>query len=134
MAWLGSTTVAVLVLSLLAACGSSSSGRDSEAGSEAGSESTALSTTKPPTLSQPPPAPKSPSDQFTLRKVRGTVVQGNEPGCVELVTPSARWALIGAAAKELAAGDEVEIVGLPAPELATSCDGAPLKVRHVRTL
>jgi hypothetical protein len=130
MVSLGSATVAVLVLSLLAACGSASSG----SAGEAGNDSASLSATTPPTMSQTPPPAKSPSDQIKPRTVRGTVVRGFEPGCVELVGPAGRWALIGAAAEDLVPGDDVEIVGLPAPELTTSCDGAPLKVREVRTL
>jgi hypothetical protein len=85
-------------------------------------------------MSQPPPPAKSPSDQFNPRTVRGTVVRGVEPSCLELVGPTGRWALIGTAAEGLVPGDEVEIVGLPAPELRTSCDGVPIKVREVRTL
>jgi hypothetical protein len=60
------------------------------------------------------------------------VVRGAEPDCLELVSYPSRWVLVGAAAAGLEDGDEVEVVGLPSPQLRSACDGVPLSVRHVR--
>lgn len=130
MVRLAGMAVVVLVLGAGTACGSTTSG----SGEEAAADPTSLSRTPPPTQSRPPARPKSPSDQLRPRTVRGTVVRGAEPGCVELVSSSARWVLLGAAAQDLVDGDEVEVVGRPAPQLPTSCDGVPLQVRAVRQL
>jgi hypothetical protein len=131
MAWIVGTAVSALLLGV-AGCGSST-GSSARTDDAAGDETT-LSATTPPTVSDPPKTSKGPSDQIKPRTVRGTVVTGAERGCLELVSPPSRWVLVGPAVVDLQPGDEVEVVGRPAPQVNTSCDGVPLQVRTVRHL
>ena len=62
--------------------------------------------------------------------VSGTVSRSGD--CVDLVTSTARWTLIGAAAADLDEGAEVEIYGAPMPQLQSACGDNPLDVREVR--
>ena len=109
MARSGLSMLAVLVLSLAAACGSDSSDADSTR-SDAGASGTPTpkTTTRPPLSSVPPPMMTSP--QAANQPVRpdqpvtvsGTVSRSGD--CVDLVTSTARWTLIGAAAADLDEG------------------------------
>jgi hypothetical protein len=140
MARSGLSMLAVLVLSLAAACGSDSSDGDSTR-SDAGSSGTPtpetttrppLSSVPPPTMTSPPKPPTNPSDQIKLVTVSGTVSRSGD--CVDLLTSTVRWTLIGAAAADLNEGVEVEIYGAPMPQLQNACGDNPLDVREVRPL
>jgi hypothetical protein len=132
MTWLA-TTATVVLLGVVAGCGSSTGSSGSRRDDPSG-DASALSATTPPTLGQSASPPSGPSDQIKPRTLRGTVVQGAQPDCLELVSPPSRWVLLGVAARDLQPGDEVEIIGRPAPQLSTSCSGVPLQVRTVRHL
>ena len=113
MARSGLSMLAVLVLSLAAACGSDSSDADSTR-SDAGASGTPTpkTTTRPPLSSVPADDDIAPSRQPTRPTrlpvtVSGTVSRSGD--CVDLVTSTARWTLIGAAAADLDEGAEVEI-------------------------
>ena len=138
MARSGLSLLAVLLLGLAAACGSDSSDADSTR-SDAGASGTPtpetttrppLSSVPPPTMTSPPKPPTNPSDQVKPVTVSGTVSRSD--GCVDLVTSTVRWSLLGAAAAELEEGAEVEIYGAPMPQLQSACGDNPLDVREVR--
>ena len=138
MARSGLSLLAVLVLSLAAACGSDSSDADSTR-SDAGSSGTPtpetttrppLSSVPPPTMTSPPKPPTNPSDQIKPVTVSGTVSRSGD--CVDLVTSTVRWTLIGAAAADLDEGAEVEIYGAPMSQLQSACGDNPLDVREIR--
>jgi hypothetical protein len=140
MARSGLSLLAVLVLSLAATCGSDSSDGDSTR-SDAGSSGTPtpeattrppLSSVPPPTMTSPPKPPTNPSDQIKPVTVSGTVSRSGN--CVDLVTSTVRWTLIGAVAADLDEGAEVEIYGAPMPQLQSACGDNPLDVREVRPL
>ncbi|MDT7784588.1 MAG: hypothetical protein QOF58_3007 [Pseudonocardiales bacterium] len=132
MAGLGNVALALMLLGLGTGCGGASAG--SSPGDDPQPDDTSMSARTPPTQSRPPAAPSSPSDQFKVVTARGRVEAGAQPGCLELVAYPSRWVLLGAATEGLVEGDEVEVVGLPSPQLRSSCNGMPLKVRDVRKL
>ena len=81
-------------------------------------------------MASPPKPPTDPSDQIKPLTVSGTVSRSD--GCVDLVTSTVRWSLLGAAAAELAEGAEVEIYGVPLPQVQSACGDSPLDVREIR--
>ena len=94
-----------------------------------------LSNTELPTISgRPQQPPKGPTDAFDPVTLRGRIAAGLSQGCVELVTSGGRYALLGDLVTSVAPGDEVEVVGLPAPQIRLACDGTPLEVSAVRRL
>jgi hypothetical protein len=138
MARTGLGLLAVLLLALGAGCGGESSGTDSE-GSDAGTSGTPapeastrppLSSVPPPTMTSPPKPPTDPSDQIKPLTVKGTVSRSD--GCVDLVTSTVRWTLLGTAAAQLEDGAEVEIYGVPMPQLQSTCGDSPFDVREIR--
>jgi hypothetical protein len=129
--------VAVLLLALGAGCGSDSGDAElapSEGGSSGtpGPETTQppLSSIPPPTMQRPTTPPAYPSDQFKPVTVSGRVSRSD--GCVDLVTPTIRWTLLGDLAANLEDGVEVEVYGLPSPQLESTCGDSPLAVREIR--
>jgi hypothetical protein len=132
--------LAVLLLAMGAGCGGDSGEADDAAtGSEAGSSGTPtpesttqppLSSIPPPTMSQPPKLPTDPSDQLKPVRVSGRVSLSD--GCVDLVTSTVRWTLLGDLAANLEDGAEVEVYGLPSPQLESTCGDSPLAVREIR--
>jgi hypothetical protein len=138
MARSGVGLLAVLLLALGAGCGSDSSDTGSTS-SDAGSSDTPtpaattrppLSSVPPPTMTSPPKPPTNPSDQIKPVTVNGTVSRSD--GCVDLVTSTVRWTLIGDAAANLEDGVEVEIYGAPMPQIQSACGDSPLDVREIR--
>jgi hypothetical protein len=89
-----------------------------------------LSSVPPPTMAQPVRPPADPSDQFKPVTVTGQVAVSGD--CVDLLTTTTRWTLVGPAAATLQHGIQVEITGLPSPQLQTPCGDAPLQVFEVR--
>ena len=138
MARSGLGLLAVLMLALAAGCGSDSSDADSTRAGTGSSETPApetttrrpLSSVPPPTMTSPPKPPTDPSDQIKPVTVSGTVSRSN--GCVDLVTSTVRWTLIGAEAANLEDGVEVEIYGAPMPQMQSACGDSPLDVREIR--
>ena len=138
MARSGVGLLAVLLLALGAGCGSDAGDTDT-AGSDAGSSVTPtpetttrppLSSIPPPTMTSPPKPPTVPSDQIKPVTVSGRVSRSDE--CVDLVTSTVRWTLLGTAAANLEDGAEVEIYGFPLPQVQSACGDSPLDVREIR--
>lgn len=88
----------------------------------------------PPRSSLPTGPPRGPTDQIKPLTVRGTVDDGREPGCLELVTSRSRFVLIGGPSPAVRVADRVEVTGMPAPQRRTACDGIVLLVHAVRKL
>jgi hypothetical protein len=74
----------------------------------------------------------NPTDSFKPFTVRGRVEMAAREGCVELASDRGRYVLLGEAVAGLAAGDEVIVQGIAAPQLHTLCEGSPLRVTEVR--
>ncbi|MET7418195.1 hypothetical protein [Dactylosporangium sp. NPDC005555] len=74
-------------------------------------------------------APHEPTDDFTVVTMTGQVRR--DGACVELVTSSMVWVLIGPPAVGLNAGQRVTVTGLPDPGFESRCTGSPLKVTTV---
>ena len=89
-----------------------------------------LSTVPPPTITQPVPPPTGPSDQYKPITVTGQVVITGD--CVDLLTSTVRWTLLGPAVATLQNGAQVEVNGLPAPEVLTPCGDSPMQVYEAR--
>ena len=81
-------------------------------------------------MAQPQKPPTGPSDETKPVTVTGTVSRSD--GCVDLVTSTVRWTLLGPAVADLEEGAEVEIYGVPIPQVQTSCGDSPLDVREIR--
>ena len=109
-----------------ATTGTTASSPVSSAGSPSAAPPTTveLSSTDLPIISgRPQPPPKSPTDTFEPFTTRGRVIAGSEPGCLELVTDSGRYVLVGELVTGLAVGDEVEVDARAAPNAVTTCQG-----------
>ena len=139
MARLGISALAILVLGLAASCGTDSGDEDAATGAESGAAATTppitttprtMSTIPPPTMTRSASPPTYPSDQVKPITVSGRVSRSGE--CIDLVTSTTRWTLLGDAAAHLEDGTEVEVSGLPMPQMETRCGDAPLDVREVR--
>jgi hypothetical protein len=77
-------------------------------------------------------APKLPNDLIVPVTVRGVVRVSGQ--CTLLGTDTGLWTLLGVPAPGVGGGDRVEVVGVPAPQEETGCDGGALHVRTVRRL
>ncbi len=97
-------------------------------------DSVPMSDTNLPIISSPSGPPKKPTDSFSPITLRGRITVGATAGCLELVTEGGRYALVADPATDLAPGVEVEVIGLPAPQLQLPCDGTPLQVSQIRPL
>jgi hypothetical protein len=116
------SVLALSTVLLLAACGTSSP-QPSAPSAPVPSTADAVPSQAPPTLS-----PKTPTDNLTQTALTGTVRITD--GCINLVTKTTTWTLLGAPAKSLKSGTIAEVVGLPAPQAETSCVGAPFNVQE----
>lgn len=61
----------------------------------------------------------------------GRVVTG-QGSCVQLVTTTVRWVLVGGREELLVDGADVRVTGLPSPGTMAGCDGQLLAVRSIR--
>ncbi|UWP82563.1 hypothetical protein [Dactylosporangium fulvum] len=121
-----------------AAPGGSASGTASVAASapaSAGTPAASPRSVQPvPTVSLPTGLPKTrepepPTDDFPQVTTRGRIrVEGQ---CVDLVTDSVTWTLLGPDAAKLRDGQQVKVVGVPNPEARTVCTGSPLTPQTV---
>lgn len=141
MARLGISALTVLVLGLAASCGTESGDEDGSTSGQSDAAPTPspvtttprpMSTIPPPTMARPASPPTYPSDQVKPVTVSGRVTRSGE--CIDLVTSTGRWTLLGDAAANLEDGAEVEVSGLPMAQMETRCGEAPLSVREVRPL
>ncbi len=84
-----------------------------------------LSSTVLPTIGPARP-PKRPTDNIKPIIASGRVRV--TPGCVDLVTNSVIWTMLGGPVKALKDGDQVQVTGLPGIQIETACSGSPLAV------
>jgi hypothetical protein len=124
---------------LTAGCG----GDDEAAGRTAGPSTTPAgdsdpmepgrpATTPLPTVGHPDGPPTTPTDQVSIRTLRGTLA--TSAGCLVLDSQSGRWALEGSLAEGLVAGDRVEVRARPAPQAESPCGAPVLRIVAVRAL
>jgi hypothetical protein len=101
--------------------------------SESTDESPGMSQAPPPRRPRPDRPPASPSDQLKPITRRGRLVAAVQPGGLDLLTENGRFELLGSFDFEASAGDDVEILGVPAPQSRGSSSPA-LLVRELRRL
>ena len=98
----------------------------------AASTSSAPSQVPPTTRSSASTAPPGPSGQAKAITVRGRVVVGIVPDCLQLVTDTSQFTLVGTGLQGFGTGDRVEVEGVPAAPGEAACGGAALRVRKIR--
>lgn len=82
-------------------------------------------------------APRSTPDAATLAPMElirseGTVVNGEEPGCLLLDTGVRRYHLVGGAEATLEVGQKVTVTGLADPNTTSTCEQAtPLTIDKI---
>jgi uncharacterized protein DUF5818 len=121
----------LLAVAMLAACADQDAG-DGEAAS-GGSDPTTAPETLPtaPTTRPPTTAPASGKRQLTAT---GTLRDGVEPGCVLLEADQGTvYLLVGGDRGKLSAGGRVQVTGMLAPDLLSTCqEGKPLLVSSIK--
>jgi hypothetical protein len=88
----------------------------------------------PPQKPRPLHPPQSPSDLLKPVTRRGRLVAAAEHSGFDLLTENGRFELLGSFDVEARAGDDVEIVGVPAPQSRGSSATPALLVRELRRL
>jgi hypothetical protein len=88
----------------------------------------------PPQKPRPRHPPQSPSDLLKPVTRRGRLVAAVEHSGFDLLTENGRFELLGSFDVEARAGDDVEIVGVPAPQSSGSSVAPALLVRELRRL
>jgi len=96
-------------------------------------ESPAMSQIPPPQQQRPLRPPKSPSDLLKPVTRRGRLVAAVQRGGLDLLTENGRFELLGSFEFEASEGDDVEILGVPAPTRSPVATPAIL-VRQLRRL
>jgi hypothetical protein len=123
----------LLAVAMLAACADQDAGDGG--GASGGSDPTTAPETLPPapTTSTRPPttAPASGKSQLTAT---GTLRDGVEPGCVLLEADQGTvYLLVGGDRGKLSAGGRVQVTGMLAPDLLSTCqEGKPLLVSSIK--
>ncbi|AYY11541.1 hypothetical protein EF847_01195 [Actinobacteria bacterium YIM 96077] len=74
------------------------------------------------------------SDALTTVTRRGKLMPARRGGVLELETEEGHVELLGPFASTAELGDEVEVVGVPAPEPQTTESAPGILVQHVRKL
>jgi hypothetical protein len=100
---------------------------------ESTAESPGMSRIPPPQQVRPLRPPSSPSDLLKPVTRRGRLVPAVQPGGLDLLTENGRFELLGSFEFEASEGDDVEIVGVPAPTRSPVAIPAIL-VRQLRRL
>jgi hypothetical protein len=122
----------LLAVALLAACADQDAGDGAASG---GSEPTTAPETLPttPTTSAPSPttAPGAGKNRLTAT---GTLRDGVEPGCLLLEADQGTvYLLVGGDRGKLTAGGRVQVTGMLAPDLLSTCqEGKPLLVSSIK--
>jgi hypothetical protein len=96
-------------------------------------ESRGMSQIPPPQQIRPLRPPKSPSDLLKPVRRRGRLVPAAQEGGLDLLTENGRFELLGSFDMDVHEGDEVEILGVPAPTRSPTATPAIL-VRELRRL
>lgn len=123
-----------LAFGVTAACADAAPAGQASGGASPSSSSDAPLSQNPPPSSLPTGSSRGPTDQLKPLTVRGIVEDGRETGCLELVTSTSRFVLLGEPSHDVRAGDRVEVTGMPAPQRRTACDGIVLLAHRVRQL
>lgn len=134
MARIGMLSLMGLTLSVLAACADSPAGRSNGAASPSPSPTERPMSQNPPPTGLPTGGTRGPSDQIKPLTVRGKVEAGPAPGCLELVTATSRFVMVGELSRQMRVGTEFEVTGLPVPQVRTACDGVVVQLHRVRAL
>ncbi|MGH8825442.1 MAG: hypothetical protein ACRDVN_13340 [Jiangellaceae bacterium] len=87
-----------------------------------------------PRRKRPTAPPVSPSDLLKPVTRRGTLVSAFQAGGLDLQTESGRFELLGPYGFDAREGDQVEIVGVPAPWSRSSHSAPALLIRQMRRL
>jgi hypothetical protein len=120
----------LLAAALLAACADQDAG---DGGAASGGSAPTTAPETPPTTSAPSPttAPGSGKHQLTAT---GTLRDGVEPGCLLLQADhGAVYLLVGGDRGKLTAGGRVQVTGMLAPDLLSTCqEGKPLLVSSIK--
>ena len=88
----------------------------------------------PPQQSGPDRTPSSPSDVLKPVTRRGRLIAAIQPGGLDLLTENGRFELLGPFGVDAREGDDVEIVGVPAPMSRGRVSSQTLLVREMRLL
>jgi hypothetical protein len=100
---------------------------------ESTDESPGMSEVPPPGLPRPDRPPVSPTDLLKPITRRGRLVAAAQPGGLDLITENGQFELLGSFDFEASAGDDVEVLGVPAPQ-ARGRSAPALLVRELRRL
>jgi hypothetical protein len=100
---------------------------------ESTDDSPGMSEVPPPRLPRPDRPPVSPTDLLKPITRRGRLVAAVQPGGLDLITENGRFELLGSFDFEASAGDDVEVLGVLAPQ-ARGSSASALLVRELRRL
>jgi hypothetical protein len=93
-----------------------------------------MSQIPPPQQERPLRPPVSPSDLIKPVTRRGRLVAAGQRGGLDLLTENGRFELLGPFGVDAREGDDVEIVGVPAPMSRGRVSSQTLLVREMRLL
>jgi hypothetical protein len=96
-------------------------------------ESPATAAPPPPQAARPLRPPRSPSNLLKPVTRRGRLIAAIQPGGLDLLTEKGRLELLGSFDVDAHEGDDVEVLGVPAPQSRGSATPA-LLVRELRRL
>jgi hypothetical protein len=118
----------LLAVALLAACA------DRDAGSGGAASGGSPTTTTPGTPPTSAPSPTTTPGSRHRLTATGTLRDGVEPGCLLLEADQGTvYLLVGGDRGKLAAGGRVQVTGLLAPDLLSTCQqGKPLLVSSIK--
>jgi hypothetical protein len=88
----------------------------------------------PPQMADPIRPPRSPSTLLRPVTRRGRLVAAIQSGGLDLLTENGRFELLGSFDVDAREGDDVEILGVPAPQSRGSRAAPALLVRELRRL
>ena len=100
---------------------------------ESTDQSPGMSQVPPPQQVRPLLPPKSPSDLLKPVTRRGRLVSAGQRGGLDLLTENGRFELLGSFDFDAREGDDVEILGVPAPH-SRGTSAPALLVRELRRL
>ena len=92
-----------------------------------------MSQVPPATRDRPTRPPARPTDQVSLRTVRGRLARPT-PDCLVIEAGNGPWTLVGDVPADVAPGTEVEVTGRPSPDTETPCGYPTLRVTSIRRL
>jgi hypothetical protein len=90
-----------------------------------------LSQIPPPTMTQPVPPPKNPSDSLSPLSLTGSAANHAPTGCILLTTSGGTFELVGPLAASALAHPRVQVVAMPHPEIESPCGVTTMEVQSV---